>query len=276
MSESIQKSQLARWRNIVIAGVSVAVVAWGLFRPDFRPDGRLISNSVHEELAKAGFVATRGVTSASFEIVESSDGYSDKWSTQQRVSAYDGVITEKWTDRTTNGQRQQATGLYVGPFPVLRYSRQWIPIAGSLLPNHHWQSSLMTGFSIERIENFPIRPGGILTAKADYEERFATGELAKTESTRLQCRVRAIARADIVNPRFPGLAARIDCTETTENSSSHRVGGGVGLPSPTKLSYSHWYIFDHGWSIPVEGDREFQFEDIRSQVKWTSTLTAFE
>lgn len=272
MSETIEKPRLTRWRNIAIVGISIAVVAWGHFRPDFRPDGRQISSSVREELAKAGFAATRGVTSASFETVESSDGYSDKWLAQQRVSAYDGLITEKWTDRTTNGQRQQSAGLYVGPFAVLRYTRQWLPIAGTLLPNHLWQPSLMTGFSIERLENFPSRAGGSLIAKVTYEERFATGELAKTESTRLQCGVGKIDKAATFHRQLPGLAARIDCIETTENSVSQENGSGTALPSPSKLSYSHWYVFDHGWSIPFDGEREFQF----GSVKWTSSLTAFE
>lgn len=277
MAASIRKLQLAHWRNAVVAGIVVIVIAWGLFRPDFRPDGQLIGNSVREELIKAGFKATQGITSASFEAVESSDGFNGKWITRQRISAHDDLVTEKWTDRATNGQRQETVGLYVGPFAVLRYSRQWLPIVGNLLPNHLWQSSIMTGFSIERVENFPHQTGGSLAAKVSYEERFATGEVAKTESTRLQCSVGKIDRAaTTIDPRLPGLAARIDCTETTEESISQERNSGAGLPSPAKLSYSHWYVFDRGWSIPFESKRESQFGNIGSQVKWTSSLTAFE
>lgn len=276
MAGLIRKLQPTRWRNAVVAGIVVIVVAWGLFRPDFRPDGQLIGKSVREELAKAGFTATAEVTSASFEVVESSDSVSSKWVTKQRIAAHDDLVTAKWTDRTTHGHRQQTVGLYVGPFAVLRYSRQWLPIVGSLLPNHLWQSSLMTGFSIERAENFPRLVGGSLTAKVNYEERFAMGEMAKTESTRLHCSVSKIDRAAAIDPRLPGMAARIDCTETTEKSISQEKNAGPGLPSPAKLSYSHWYVFDRGWSIPFEGKREFQFGSISSQVAWTSSLTAFE
>lgn len=271
MAGSIRKLQLTRWRNAVIAGIVVIPITWGLFRPDFRPDGQIISSSVREELFKVGFKATQEVSSASFETVESDDGSSGKWVTNQRISAHDNLITEKWTDRTTNGQRHQTTGLYVGPFAVLRYSRQWLPVVGSLLPNHLWQSALMTGFSIERIEDFPGRTGGSLIAKVSYEERFATGEVAGTESTRLQCSVSKIDKAATIDPRLPGLAARIDCAETAERSISQGKNSSPGLPSPVKLSYSHWYVFNRGWSIPFQGEREFQF----GSVKWTSRLTAF-
>lgn len=276
MPKSVYKSRLTQRRNAVIGGIVATLVAWGLFRPDFRPDGQLISDQVREELVKAGFKSTNGVTSISFETIESGDGYTQKWIAQQRIAAHGDLFTEKWTDRSTNGLRQQMTGLYVGPFAVLRYSRQWLPIAGSLLPNHFWQASLMTDLSIDKIENFPDRTGGSFTAKVSYEERFATGEVAKTESSRLQCRVGKIDKAATINPHLPGLAARIDCTETTENSSSQGVGANAAPPSPTKLSYSHWYIFDHGWSIPFEGEREFQFGGLNSRTKWISSLIAFE
>jgi hypothetical protein len=42
------------------------------------------------------------------------------------------------------------------------------------------------------------------------------------------------------------------------------------------VSYSHWYISNRGWSIPIEGQRAVRLGDADGILKWSSKLVSFE
>jgi len=263
--------------GIVAAGVlALGVLGWGFFHPDFRPDATLVSPPIRAELAKTGFTPTQRVSGATFKTVESAEGLSEEWTNRQRIVPVDALITEKRSRRQTKAASQESSGLYVGPLMVVRFSRTWPPILGELLPYHFWSSSRLSEFVVEEAENFPGTKGGRLIAKATYEEHYAGGELAQAERIRLRCDVANVVDASSVNARLSGAAARIECKETLE-ADGRRVGASnPGTYFMDDASYSHWYILNQGWSIPIEGENAVRVSDVAFTRKWSSKLVSFD
>ncbi len=277
MFDSLQQwSSQRRWLTGIAAIVLVGLFAWGTLHPDHRPDASWISSATREDLGKTGFTAIQGIHSAAFEIVESSNGHSTTWNTRQRLLARDPLLTERWVDRRTNGFRQQVSGLYIGPLAVVRHRRQWLPIFGDLLPYHFWQSSHMTSFSIEKLENFPSRTGGVLIARISYEDRHATGEIARTEWIRLRCDVRDVIQASSIAPGLTGTAAKLACTEVVEEIMALARKDQTRSSAQTSDSYTHWYVLDRSWSIPIEGEYTIEIPGLRSLSMWKARLVAFD
>jgi hypothetical protein len=259
---------------IVVASIAVAaLIGWGVFHPEFRPDPALISPEVRKELAKTGFEQTRGIKSARFENARGED---ETVVSEQQIFPIDGLVTEKRSLRRAPGETEQTSGLYVGPLAVVSFNRTKHPIVGDLLPYQNWASTHMTRFVVEQAEGFPRTKGGKLLAKVTYEDRHADGTLAQTENRRLRCEVTNVVDAATVVPKLTGQAARIACEEVLESE-----GRKPGPAKPQALSlgrnfYMHWYILDHHWSIASEGTLAFQGDHRVSIRNWSSKLISFE
>jgi len=265
-----------KWPLVAAGIAATALLGWGIFHPDFRPDPRLVSASVHKELAKTGFKATQGVASAAFETTETVEGQPDHWTARQKIVGIDAVLTEKRTRRETKGTTQQASGLYAGPLTVVRFRRVWPPLIGELLPYQFWTLSRMTEFAVDEARDFPHAPGGRLLARATYEDRYENGELAVTDRWRLRCDVTLVVAAASVDARLTGRASRLECTEVPDP-------GGRQIAKPDTqpyvledVRYSHWYILDRGWSIPIEGVYTGRVGDVSGAARWRSKLISFE
>ncbi len=265
MTEPAGNGGWPRW-VYVIAAFALALAGWAFLHPDFRPDPKLVEASVRGELAKTGFKATQGVTSARFESAESQGGESRSLVFRQNIVPVDALLTEKRSKRyakeNTLGVLDEASGLYVGPIAVVRFARVWPPLVGEVLPYHFWSLSRMSEFVVEEHANFPHAPGGRMVARVTYEMRYADGKSAPPDRGRLRCDVRDVVAAGSVDARLSGLAARIDCKEVFE------VNGDA--------AYSHWYILDRGWSIPIEGEHTVRIGDYAEARHWRSKLTSFE
>jgi len=266
----------SRQRWTIGVAAAVLLVGWGLFHPKLRPDVNTIPRSVREALAHTGFRQTQGITATKLETSESGVGFSENWTVDQTIVPIDELITEKWTRRRTHGTAEESTGLYVGPFAVVRLSRTWPPLIGNLLPYQFWASSNMSAFVLEETSGFPDTKGGIMRARVTYEDRYAGGELAQIENRQLQCQVADVVEAASINSRLSGRAARIDCRE--ELVPGGRVVGDSRSKShlAETASYSHWYVFRRGWSIPLEGERTIRFGEDKAVLKWSTRLVSFE
>lgn len=272
-----EKTQ-GRPRRIIAAAVLVLVslVLWAVLHPDFRPDLNLVSEPVRKGISKAGFQATKGVKSARFESEDSELGFKEVWDEGQKIVAIDASLTEKRTRRKTRALSQQTTGLYVGPIAVVRFSRNWPPIIGDLLPYHFWTSSRLTKFVVDETVNFPKELGGKLVARMTYEDRNADGALAQTEHRNLRCEVKSAVNAASLDSRLSGQAIRIECEESLAPDGPV-IGGGSPLAYAVgKSRFAHWYIVDRAWSIPIEGESEVFVGDRSSTRKWSSKLLDFE
>src|SRR5688572_5626793 len=166
---------------LVAAIAGSALVGWGVFHPEFRPDPALISPEVRKELAKTGFEQTRGIKAARFENVGVMQGENETATSDQKIIPIDALVTEKRSLRQAPRETEQTSGLYAGPLAVVSFNRTRFPIIGDLLPYMNWSSTRMTGFVVEQAEGFPRTKGGKLRAKVTYEERYADGKLAQTE-----------------------------------------------------------------------------------------------
>jgi hypothetical protein len=264
------------WTTAVIAVVALLLMGWGFFHPELRPDVNTITPSVREGLAKTGFRQTEGVSSARFEIVESGGGFSENSTSEQKIIPIDGVITEKRTRQRAKGLSEEFSGLYVGPFVVIRFYRSRPPLIGDLLPYQFWSSLRMSEFIVEETDGFPDTKGGKMRARVTYEDHYAGGELAQIESRWLQCDVTNIVDAASINARLSGTAARIECREELETNGRRLGVNNPQTYSVGNLSYSHWYIANRGWSIPIEGQRAVRLRDADEIFTWSSKLVSFE
>jgi hypothetical protein len=265
-----------RWAIVSLAAVGVLVAAWGFFHPEFRPDASTIAPAIREGLAKTGFVQTRGVTSARLETVEAVGAMRESSTLEQKIVPIDGLLTEKRSRQRTKGHSEEYSGLYVGPIVVVRHYRTRPPIVGDLLPYQFWKSSRLSEFIVEETDRFPHAKGGKLRARVSYEDRYAGGELAQTERRRLHCDVLDVVDAASINSALSGAAARIECREELEPN-----GRQVGATNPQtysmgRLTQSHWYIFNRGWSIPIEGERAMRIGDTDVVRSWNVKLVSFE
>jgi hypothetical protein len=256
--------------------VAIGLGAWALFHPPFRPDAAAVPDAVRAELEKTGFRSTQGVISARFDSVMSGEGYREDWASQQEIMPVDALLTEKRSRRNSKAVSQQFSGLYVGPLAAVRYMRNWPPLIGELLPYSFWFSTRMTEFVIEEHENFPHASGGRMVARVTNETRYGDGTPAITERSRLRCEVRTVIDAASLDARLPGRAVRIECTDSLLPGG--RQGGAVDAPFfyPDLVRYSHWYVLERGWSIPVEGEDGSVEDGVATVRKWTSKLVSFD
>ncbi len=261
---------------IVAAAAAAALIGWSFLHPEFRPDPSTIDPVVRHELAKTGFRQTQGVSAARFETVYSEQGLTENWTSEQKIIPIDWLITEKRTRRRAVGLGEETTGLYVGPLAVVRFNRTKMPIIGDLLPFQFWSSSRMSKFVVEEATQFPSAKGGKMRAAVTYEDRYAGGELVQKESRRLQCDVTNVVEATAINSALSGAAARVECREILEPN-----GRQVGASNPQTLSqgyvaYTHWYIPDRGWSIPLEGQSTVRVGDTDEIRRWSSKVISFD
>jgi hypothetical protein len=259
---------------IVVAAIAgAALVGWGVFHPEFRPDPAQISPEVRKELSKAGFEQTRGIKAARLESTRTEEEASVS---EQQIRPIDQLITEKRSVRRAPGNAEETSGLYVGPLAVVVFNRTRLPIIGDLLPYMNWASTRMTGFVVEQAEGFPRTKGGKLQAKVTYEDRSADGKLAQTEARRLRCVVTELVEAAKVAPKLTGQAVRIFCEEDLDPAGRRPGPANPQALSLVRNAYSHWYVLDHHWSIPREGMVAYQVGGAVSLRNWTSTLISFE
>ena len=254
--------------------IALAMVAWALFHPEFRPDPQTVSAAVRAELSKAGFKATQGVAAAEFETYDSVDGMGEEGVLRQKIVPVDDVLTEKRTLRHWKRGKDQASGLYAGPLAALRFNRDWPPLIGDLIPYALWSSTRMTQFAIDERREFPHASGGELVARATYEDRYADGELVQTDRVRVRCQVEKIADAASLYAGLPGKAALIRCKESIE---SRQPGPKhPGTYAHEHIEYAHWYVLERGWSIALEGETTFHVNEVPHVRKWRSKLLSFE
>jgi hypothetical protein len=267
---------LPRWA-IAVGAVSISLVGWGLWHPDFRPNAGEIDPTVRAELAKTGFKATQGVSSAAFKTTYLQEGEVFDFDAQQKVVAIDALLTEKRSRRFSKALTLEYSGLYAGPITVVRHWRTWPPLIGNLLPYSFWSSSRMTEFRVEQNVDFPHASGGKLVATITYENRHADGAAAPLERMRLRCDVKGVSEAASIDVRLAGAAARIDCIELVQADPGSVGASSDESPLPDYVKYSHLYLLDRGWSIAIEGEEAFRtgaFPQLRRT--WQSKLVAFE
>lgn len=264
------------WTIAAAAVVASLLIGWGYLHPDFRPDVNTVTPSIREGLSKTGFRQTQGVSAARLETVELGGGSSENWTSEQKIIPIDGLITEKRTRQRAKGVTLEFSGLYVGPFAVVRFYRTWPPLIGELLPYQFWSSSRMSAFVVQEVDGFPNTKGGKMRARVMYEDHYPSGELQHTESRRLQCDVAELVDAASISSRLSGIAARIDCRAELEPDGRRVGASNLQNYSVGTVSYSHWYIFERGWAIPIEGQRVVRLGDTDETIKWSSKLISFE
>ncbi|HYD58484.1 MAG TPA: hypothetical protein VEB41_16380 [Burkholderiales bacterium] len=256
--------------------VALGLLGWGIFHPEFRPDTGVVSAAMLQEFSRTGFKPTRGVRAVRFESSQSIDAFSEAASSEQTIVPMDPFLTEKLTVRRAVGPAYETAGLYLGPLAVVRYHRTKPPIIGELLPFHFWSSSRLTGFAVQHVERFPGEKGGLLRARLTYEDRYPSGEVIQTENRSLECRVTAVGDAAAIVAGLSGRAARIECTEELEAE-----GRKVGPTNPQtrlegRVAYTHWYVIDNHWSIPIEGEMAVRVHGSDSIQRWKSKVLSFE
>jgi len=244
----------------------VALAAWGLFHPEFRPDPGLVDAALRAELAKTGFIAARGVRSARLEQVETVERFRQDLVSHQEIMARDALLTEKRSRRYRKGNASavldESTGFTVGPISVVRYWRARPLLIGGFLPYHFWTRYRLLEFSVELNDRFPLAPGGRLVARVASEIRFSDGISAAPDRGQVECRVEELADARTIADRLSGSAAKLYCREQLEHA-------GIS-------EYRHWYLIDAGWSIPIEGSYPIPFGNEKLPLSWTSRLVAYE
>jgi hypothetical protein len=264
------------WQITAAIVVATLLTGWGLFHPPFRPDANTVAPAVREELAKTGFTQTLRVTAARLESVESAEGFSDNSTAEQEIVPIDGLLTEKRTLRRARGVSEEYSGLYVGPIAVVRHYRSRPPLVGVLLPYQFWSSSRLSEVTVEETDEFPHTKGGKMRARVTYEDHYAGGELAQTERRQLQCDVVNVVDAASINADLSGTAARIECREELEPNGRQFGATNPKTYSVGPLSYSHWYVFNRGWSIPIEGKSAIRWNDTDLVRTWKTKLVSFE
>lgn len=271
-------TERGRWPawQIAAGAVALGLVAWGAFHPELRPDPQLVSPSVREELARTGFKATQGVATAEFESSESDGVRSESAVMRQRIAAIDAVLTEKRGRRQSKATTEESNGLYAGPIAVVHLRRIWPPLIGELLPYSFWTSTRMLEFRIEERHDFPHTRGGKLVATVSYEDRYADGRLVQTERRRLRCTVKQIVSAASIHSALAGAAALIECNEPLDAGRRSIGADNPDTAALGSLRFAHWYVFDHGWSIPLEGDYEVSSGGEVTVYKWKTKLISFE
>ena len=264
-------------KSVIAATVAgTAIFGWMLFHPDFHPDAGNVSPAVLAELSKTGVKQTRGIRAVQFETRESIEGESEAGTTEQRILRSGELLTHKRSLRRAKGLAEETVGLYVGPLAVLRFHRTKPPIVGDLLPFHLWSSTQMAKFVVEEVERFPGTKGGKLRAKMTYEDRYAEGELAQSEDRALHCDVTTVVEAASIVPGLSGLAARVECREELLPD-----GRKVGPANPQtwsagRVAYAYWYIADHHWWIPSEGEMAIRALGTDATRRWSLKVTSFE
>jgi hypothetical protein len=280
--DSLRRSEAVRVslrRRMAIAAAIIAglsLLGWGFLHPDFRPDPSTIDPSVRAALSRTGFASTRGVSAARFETVESAMGSQETWTTHQKVVAIDSLITEKRSRRRAPRVLEETSGLYVGPFAVVRFQRTWPPVVGDLLPYHFWTSSRLTRLIVEETDRFPHAKSGRMRARVTYEDHYSGGKLAQAQSFRLTCDVTDIVEAASINSSLSGPAARIACQEEAEPDGPRLSADNPGTYTLDRLAYSHWYVPSRGWSIAIEGERVVRLGDKTETLKWSSKLVSVD
>jgi hypothetical protein len=267
---------LHRHWKLIAAAAAILLLGWAFLHPPLRPAVDEVSPAIRAELEKTGFASTKRITSAQFENVETIEGLAETWKARQSITPIDKLITEKRTYRHAKGISEETVGLFVGPLTVVRHHRNRPPFVADLLPYQFWTAMRLTDIAVEEVTNFPSRPGGRLQARVTYEERYAGGDLALTERRHLSCQVASVVAANSLHPTLTGEAARVDCHEElipdgrqwgTSNPKTYSVG---------KHSFSHWFAFDTGWSIPIETESAVRVGDMDGSRKWTTKLISFE
>lgn len=134
----------------------------------------------------------------------------------------------------------------------------------------------MSTFVLEESSNFPGTKGGTMQARVTYEDRYADGQLLQTENRRLQCVVADLIDAAVITSGLSGSAARIECREVLEPN-----GRKVGRANPQtwsqeSLTYAHWYVITHRWSIPAQGQTNFRISGGDEIGTWKSKVVSFE
>jgi hypothetical protein len=250
-----------------IAGAGVlALAAWALFHPDYHPDPQVIAPAVRAELAKTGFKATQGVRAARYAQVAVLAGQRQESDMRQEMTPVDALLTERRTRRYAKGNRigvqEEYASLTVGPLVVARYWRS-LPLAiGDFLPYHFWSMSRMSELTVEENAGFPHTAGARLAARIAYDFRHADGVVEPPEHGRLACEVEAVVEARVLADPLPGLAARVHCKEVLERTGTSE--------------FTHWYVIDRGWSVPLEGYVPVAFGNEKLVRNWTSRLLSYE
>jgi len=265
-----------RWLAYAGGTGALALLAWGMFHPELRPDVKLTDTAVLAELARTGFASTRNVSLVRYKTHDVTDGQPGELIGQQSLRAVDPVLTEKRTRRTERSYVEESVGLFAGPFMVLRLTRNRPPLVGGLLPYQFWNTSRMTEFRIDQIRQFPHAVGGTLRARVTYEDKFPDGKLSQTERIILNCEIGAITEATSIDPALSGTAARVDCRETLA-PEGRIIGEANRQPRYyEKIAFSHWYIHDLGWSFPIQGEQSIRINDETIARTWKTTLISFQ
>jgi hypothetical protein len=265
-----------RPKIVIAAFVAVVLLAWMLFHPEYRADPAVINASVKAEIAKAGFRSVSGVKTATFESILTVDGAAETVDLRQEIIRFDDLLTEKRSRRYAKFYFEQSVGFYVGPIAVLRYTRSVLPVVASLLPGQFWASSRISAFDLQHVDpSFPHRAGSMLRAKITYEDQYADGEVAQTERVQLSCVVLKVVSATSVDTRLPGFASFINCEEQPEPNGRLIAAKGRDSYIVEGVKYSHLYVIDLGWSIPVEGERTVRVQELIVKETWKSELKSF-
>ena len=96
------------------------------------------------------------------------------------------------------------------------------------------------------------------------------------EAIRLRCAVVNVVDASSVDRRLPGVAARIECEEVPEPGGREAFSKEPRTIVFERSRYSHLYVVDLGWSIPVEGERNFTIDATPFKETWENALESFE
>jgi len=61
-----------------------------------------------------------------------------------------------------------------------------------------------------------------------------------------------------VHEGLSGSAARIDCQEEADPNGRQLGPANPETVFVDQVAYSHWYVLNQGWSIPVEGEAVYE------------------
>jgi hypothetical protein len=261
-------------RPVLIAAIAVAGLgAWVFLHPGKPADPAGVSPAVKTAFAKLGFKPPSGAIAARFTNFYGAERFPIR--VEQKIRGVGDLFTEKRSQRHGERHYEESVGLYAGPFGVVHHSRVVLPLMAWLLPGQFWSSTRITEVVIERLDpGFPETPGAGLVARLTYQTAYSNDELAYTEHVQLSCLVRDVVEASSVNPLLTDRGSRIDCSEQLE--SRHVVHPQADSPAIVEhMRYTHLYVKELGWSIPVEGERSVRIATITEKDPWTAELKAF-
>ena len=238
-NSTLKKRKWASYLKAVAGVAAVALIAWGIWRPD-----RIAHmEEVRSDVLAAAQVALPSMKAPATRIdvkyLETSLG--DQFTRKQSNEVLTPVIVRKSSKRFHRangvGVLEESSQISIGPLTLVRHYREPLPFVGDLLPQSFWTTWVLVKVQASPAPDFPKRPGSRFSAAQWFEEFYSNGGFKERILTELECVAGDRADAKSVHPSFTGFAIKVRCED--------RDVPQVRQPERMRISES-WYVEDLG------------------------------